>query len=243
MKQSSVSWTRLAAEAGAIVLSILLALGVDEWRTARVDRGLENEYLLRILEDLASNDDVLEVQRSSESSQITAARLVYPIVTHGDWSSADTSAVVVASYLASPSPTPTWVDDTFQELKSTGRMSLIRSASVRAELLAYYRFLEAHDYAYQLMSTEYRDALRGRMDPDVQLRIREACRPREASCPVDVDSPELRSFVAWLDGNPTLAEGLRKVIVQWTRGETEYLPEVAERTQQLREVVEAELEK
>jgi hypothetical protein len=233
----------VAVEAAVIVLSILLALGVDELREARRDRALELEYLTRLLDDLAENAEVLEGQRNSETAQIANARVVYPLVSRGEMDGVDTMTLVVASYNATPSPTPAWVDDTFEELKTTGRMSLIRSATLKGELLAYYRFLEARAYTYQLMSTEYRDALRARMDADLQLRIRQECRGagNQVGCPVDIQSPDLPSFFDWLSANEELAGGLRKVIVQWTRGETEYLPQVHERTEGLRRIIEAEL--
>ena len=41
--------------------------------------------------------------------------------------------------------------------------------------------------------------------------------------------------------NETLAEGLRRVIVQWTRAEEEFLPGVRERTTALLQTLESEL--
>ena len=54
-KATRVPWLRLIAEATAIVLSILLALGVDEWRDAARDRDLEREYLQRLVAHLDAN--------------------------------------------------------------------------------------------------------------------------------------------------------------------------------------------
>ena len=235
-----IPWLRLIAEAGVVVLSILLALAVDEWREGRRDRGFEHEYLQRLLNDADTNLSVITIIRDAQTSQVSNARLVYPLVSQGDWQDLDTATVVLASYLATPSPTPTWVDDTFEELKSTGRLALIRSATIRAELLAYYRYLEERDYTYELMSTGYRDAVRARMDPDLQLRIRAACRP-EPDCRVDVSSPGLDDYIRWLTSNRDLADGLRRVIVQWTRGNTEYLPRAEEQTLRLKALIEVEL--
>jgi hypothetical protein len=106
--------------------------------------------------------------------------------------------------------------------------------------MGHYRELEARDYTYRLMSTTYRDAVRSRMDPDLQLELR-ACRPRDPACPVDVANPTLGSYVDWIASNETLADGLRRVIVQWTRGEEEFLPDVEDRTRRLLANVEAEL--
>ena len=221
--------------------SILLALGVDEWRDEKRDRELENEYLVRLAEDLDTNITILEEQRRGDESKVANARAIYPLVSSGNWGELDSTIVIAASYYASPAATPGWIDDTFEELKSTGRLGLIRDPSIRRSLLAYYRYLEARDWAYQLMSTEYRDAIRARLDPDIQLQIREQCETRKVGCRISIDTAKAEEYINWLTNNQSLADGLRRVIVQWTRGATEYLPRVEERTLELRSLIEQEL--
>lgn len=236
------SWSRMGVEAVVFVISIVFALALDEWRTGLSDRALETEYLERLRADLQANLGLVDRQHDYQRRELAAAAIAYPVVSRGEWGGFDTATVVRASYLATPSATPVWVRDTFEELKSTGRMSLIRDASLRAEILAYHGYLETADYTYDLMSTEFRDAVRERMEPDLQLRIRTDCRPRDPSCQVPVAGPELGAYVDWLVGNEELARGLRRVIVQWTRGEEEYLPGVVERTQHLIGIIERTLD-
>ena len=163
------------------------------------------------------------------------------MVSDGNWDDLDKTIAITASYNASPAATPNWVDDTFEELKSTGRLGLIQNANIRRNLLAYYRFLEAQDWPYQLMSTEYRDAIRARLNPDIQLQIREQCRSREVGCRVTIDTSKAAAYLDWLTNNQILADGLRRIIVQWTRGESEYLPRVEDRTNELKNQIEDEL--
>jgi hypothetical protein len=236
-----IAWPRLGAEAVIIIASILLALGVDEWREEKHDRELESEYLVRLLEDLEANEAILNVQRRGDVTKVANARTIYPLISDGNWDDLDKTIAITASYNASPAATPNWVDDTFEELKSTGRLGLIQNANMRRNLLAYYRFLEAQDWAYQLMSTEYRDAIRARLNPDIQLQIREQCRSREVGCRVTIDTSEAAAYLDWLTNNQKLADGLRRIIVQWTRGETEYLPRVENRTNELKSLIEDEL--
>ncbi len=47
-QSKKISWPRMGVEAIIIIASILLALGVDEWREDRRDRMLEREYLGRV---------------------------------------------------------------------------------------------------------------------------------------------------------------------------------------------------
>lgn len=102
---SPIAWPRLGAEAVIIIASILLALGVDEWREEKRDRELENEYLVRLLEDLDANIVILNRQRESGTSQIANARAIYPLVTNGNLHGIDNTIAITASYNASPSAT------------------------------------------------------------------------------------------------------------------------------------------
>lgn len=239
-RSSGISWPRLGAEAAIIIASILLALGVDEWRQERNDRELEREYLARLIDDLDANLQIAETQLLADSRKVKHARRIYPLVSKGDMAGLDPATAVTASYGASPSDTPTWVDDTFEELQSTGRLSLIQEADIRRSLLSYYRYLKERDWTYQLMSRAYRDAIRTRMNPDLQLEIRSKC-VLDPACTIDPAAFELEEYVGWLSGNQELTEGLNRVIVQWTRGSTEYLPRVQIRTNELKKQIEAEL--
>lgn len=237
-----IAWPRLGAEAVMIIVSILLAFGVEEWREERSDRNIEREYLVRLLEDLAANITEAEFQGAQHALQVANARAVFPQVNSGEKSGLEDVIIVTASYNASPSAIANWVDDTFEELKATGKLSLIQSPEIRRTLLAYYRFLDTQDWAYELMSTSYRDAIRARMDPDLQLRIRENCRPRNVGCRIDIADFDVEEYLDWLTGNLALADGLRRVIVQWSRAEKDYLPAVKDRTRQLQQLIEEELD-
>lgn len=240
-ESKQVAWPRLGAEAFIIVVSILLAFAVEEWRDERSDRELEREYLSRLLEDIESNIAESERQSGGHAHQIANARAIYPFVNSGDNAGLESAVLVSTSYNASPSATASWIDDTFEELKSTGRLSLIRSANVRQSLLAYYRFLETQDWTYELMSTAYRDAIRARMDPDLQLLIRDQCRSREVGCQVEIDDIDVEDYLDWLTDNQELADGLRRIIVQWTRANDEYLPAVEVRSVELMQLIEKDL--
>ena len=84
--------------------------------------------------------------------------------------------------------------------------------------------------------------IRARMDPDLQLRIRSECRVQNlGECQLDLATPDIEEYVRWLSSNQMLADGLRRVIVQWTRGEKEYLPIVKRKTDEMKRVIEQEL--
>ncbi len=49
-----------------------------------------------------------------------------------------------------------------------------------------------------------------------------------------MDDYDVEEYLDWLTANQDLADGLRRVIVQWTRAGNDYLPAVEEQSLQLK---------
>lgn len=58
-----------------------------------------------------------------------------------------------------------------------------------------------------------------------------------------MDDYDVEEYLDWLTANQDLADGLRRVIVQWTRAGNDYLPAVEEQSLQLKRLIEYELDK
>ena len=77
MNNERIPWKRLFAEAVAIVLSILLAFGIDAWWDERNERIEEEELLLALqIEFEANRDEVASVIKVHENALQYAANLV-----------------------------------------------------------------------------------------------------------------------------------------------------------------------
>lgn len=242
MKQI-IPWNRFFAESLVIVSSILLAFAIEAWWEERNERELERGFLERLLQDQYANSEVISALQNQHAGTLVSARRIYPLIADGLDTGRELDSTIMDSYSASPSPSPTWVDDTFEELKSSGNIDLIQSSEIRMGLLEYYRYLDGADYTYEFMSTHYRDSVRSKIDPDVQLSIR-TCGRRlrmEQQCNIDNSQWDAAGYVKWLTNNSDLADGLRRVIVQFSRAETEYLPYALELTNGLIEVIRQEL--
>jgi len=236
----SRTWLRLGAEAIVVVGSILLALALDEWRVGLADRGLERQYLERLRADLITNLRRVESLQDVGMRRIRDADVLYPLIARGEWATMDTAAAVLASYSVSGSSVPRWAEDTFEELRSTGRMALIQDASLRTELIRYHGELEfGNANFFERMSDEYREAVRGRLEPGLQWRIRSlSCDPPTAACEEAVQSPGLSEYVNWLEGNEGLARQLTRVILFWNRTVEEVVPEIETQTKSLLERID-----
>jgi hypothetical protein len=238
-RKSGRTWLRLGAEAIVVVGSILLALILDEWRVGLGNRELEQQYLQRLRSDLNTNLRSVESLRSIGVGRIGVAEAVYPLIARGEWATTDTATAVLASYAASGAWIQLWANDTFEELRSTGRMTLIRDVSLRKELIRYYGDLEDVTVNFfGFMPREYRESVRGRMEPEVQWRLRSlSCYEPTAACVEAVKSPGLSEYVRWLDSNEELARHLTRTLLFWKRAVEEEVPDMETATRSLLESI------
>lgn len=134
---------RLAAEFVVIVVGVLGALGVDEWRTSSENRQLEAEYLGRLSNDLRADSAeqtrlLPALDRKEESIRQVQDWLAEPSSAEADLR--ELAAAVTVAGLAGSGPIPP-LRDTYDELLSTGRL-LFLETSLREELAAYYRSVD-----------------------------------------------------------------------------------------------------
>jgi len=134
---------RLGGEFIIIVAGVLMALAVDEWARESSDRTTEREYLEALVGDLDAEVEFLTAFPTG----------VLPLLELADSALAEVGPVARGT---APFPTDTIAflrqviasrrtiaiasagKPTFEELISTGSLRLIRSASLRSKLIAYY---------------------------------------------------------------------------------------------------------
>lgn len=136
-----LSWRSLLGEFFVVVLGVLVALWVDEIKEARVDAGLEVEYLHSLLidldADLAQFDSADAWSRRQEAAAATVLSLYDGTPTTK--SAAElVAAVETAGWQFFPSITRNTIDD----LKSTGNLRLIKDPTLRRAIASYYATLD-----------------------------------------------------------------------------------------------------
>ena len=129
---------RFAAEFVVIVAGVLAALAADGWRAERIDLAAEAEFLGRLRGDLeADTAELAKTQRMIEVKYSVLASL-----SRDGIDPEEIDPVRLATDLARATAW-TWSfqtvhDVTFQELRSSGRLNLIRNADLRSQLSSYY---------------------------------------------------------------------------------------------------------
>ena len=133
-------FSRILLELLIIVIGILIALALDSWNQEREDRALSQEYMDRLVADIRS-DVVLANQLlvGLESKSSSLAFLADLASDHSSTTS-NPSAILQAlpETLMLAFNAPSVRTATFDDMMSTGRLSLITSITLRDKVLEYY---------------------------------------------------------------------------------------------------------
>lgn len=137
------SWTTLTLELVLLVIGILLAFQLDRAYQAAQDRGLERRYLERLRVDLER--DIAEVDRVVELTATRSDQVALLVAAIDDPGMAEEqpAAFVRALEQVTWRSVPSITTNTYDELRNTGRTTLLRSEPLRNALADYYgRVLE-----------------------------------------------------------------------------------------------------
>lgn len=138
-----LNWRLLLGEFVVVVVGVLMALWVDQLREARVNAGLEVEYLESLLidldADLAQFDSTDSWMRRQEAAAATVLALY-----EGSPPTEDVADLVAAVETAGHQYFPAITRNTIEDLRSTGNLRLIRDPALRRAIAAYYATVDAN---------------------------------------------------------------------------------------------------
>jgi len=131
-------WRRAGFELAIVSLGVLVALLVDGWNKSRIERGIEREYLLRILEDVGEDRHEL----AALASALDAKRLAIRQLLSGPTGLEPLSDRELLATLVDASTAGFGVlrgnSTTFEDLRGTGSLALVSDPDVRARIVSYY---------------------------------------------------------------------------------------------------------
>lgn len=139
-----------------IVVGVLLALAVDQAVENSNNRDLERGYLQRLSGSLARDIETAETDLWRFGFEKTSAEAIYPLVLDPTLPLTDSLGFVVESIIVGFQNWSPVDDATFEELKSTGRLTLIRNEELRAAIGSYYRAREHGNAFVQRAEVSYR---------------------------------------------------------------------------------------
>lgn len=219
-----------------VVVGVLIALAVDNWRESQRDDRTEAQYLSSLVVDI--DNDLAELERAGAQAELieASARTVLEALDGGEPSLPGDSlayAVEYAGFLYFPAYFPY----TFDELVSTGNLRIIHDSELRRELAAYYNLIESEKQwwdRYRAIQARYTDVMQGTLGPDIRGRI-------TSDDPIGVSEEERLRIYRELLSRPNLEAALEGMIwlqdrqLRWHRVNRA-------RGERLRSLIMAELE-
>lgn len=198
---------RLAGEFVIIVLGVLVALAVDEWREVRAERARETAYYRAIVLDLDRELDEYDFALGFVGTSIEAARDVMALVEGRDRPEG-AGSLAESVRRASWVNYPAWSMATLDELLGSGSIRLLRDPALKRELLAYRDFV--NEWKPRLQGPEFQTFLEYR-------RHTRGWRPLtdgEEPAPEELAALD-RDLAGRLSGDPEIWGIVRGMIGEW----------------------------
>lgn len=123
-----------------VVVGILIALQVNNWNQLNNEKILEKEYLSSLLQDLDFDINSYRTTIRSDSSKVENARLLLQKFKQAETWTKDDLANTFREIAINANMKVQRV--TIDEIKSSGRITLIRNKELRLHLMTYYANLE-----------------------------------------------------------------------------------------------------
>lgn len=131
-------WFVVLVEVLVVIFGVFIGLQVDDWNQARQDREAEKRFLEQILLDLEQDQDILGFAKSYAQARAEFAVFVDEALDNPELAEANPGRFVVAVEQSAYTFFPVLYNHTFEELKSSGGLGLIRDKEVKNGLFRYY---------------------------------------------------------------------------------------------------------
>ena len=165
-------WTGVLIELVIVVVGVFFGLQVQAWATASAEQRRADVLLQQLRGDLDNERNLIHAY--VEYQQATAAYARTAITGLESPEAVDPPSWVASIYQASQVYSTSSNRATFDEMKSTGAIDLIRNARLRVMLIGYY----SYDWSQSsLMKAEapYRELVRSILPYGIQKAIKRSC--------------------------------------------------------------------
>ena len=153
----NIRW--LVAETLVVVLGILIALALDDYRTGIKERRLAIEYIGRIQDDLKQDLGYIAVAWTPRIKiKRESLEAIAPVIRGQSPVPADRVAflkLVSLGGVLGTSAGSWFTDTTFQDMRTTGNLRLIKDAAIRAEISEYYEMLQRQTRRVERRFSDY----------------------------------------------------------------------------------------
>jgi len=135
-------WLAVFVEVIVVAVGLLMAFQVDRWWEERGEREHEAAYVQRLIDDL--EEDIAGIEQGIELAEVRQefAELLMDVSADPALAEEQPTRFLVGVMQAPFTYTPSLSSHTFEDLRSTGNLALLRSNEVKDALYRYYGFDE-----------------------------------------------------------------------------------------------------
>ncbi|EED36175.1 conserved hypothetical protein [Luminiphilus syltensis NOR5-1B] len=150
-------WFAVAIEILVVMAGLLLAFQLDRWREDHAERQQERSYVNRLIADMQTDIPEIESAIALQQLRLELVDLLIAVGEDPKAAMAKPTVFMGAVSQAAYTYTPELTSYTFDNLRSTGDLRLIRSATLKNALFDYYAF-DASQRQYRPLhfATEHR---------------------------------------------------------------------------------------
>ncbi|HAW82013.1 MAG TPA: hypothetical protein DEO59_16780 [Balneola sp.] len=157
-----------------VVIGILIALQINNWNETQKDLKTEIRYLDRLITEV--NTDIENISRAITTDEYRKERALFLINASKDKSliTENPSYFIESIEYAGYTSTPVISNQTFEEIKSSGKLSLIRNEEVRNAISVYYTNAENRNqyrFITEDLQLKYLDYRVGILDAKQQITM------------------------------------------------------------------------
>jgi hypothetical protein len=240
---NQVPWLRVSVEGFVIVVSILLAFGIEAWWDGVQQRQREQLYLVQLHEDLAGAASMLESTLRWSENSVRAIERIVPLFAQGRMPDADTASFVADLYQASRLYTTAAGTSVFEDLDSGDDISLIGDPALRRSLSSLVASSSSYLRTFSnSLPGDYRIAVRRALPARLQSELLSTCPilPAEPLPCRGVEREDYADLLNSLSGRSDLVGPLNHLAAQYLTGQTNVLG-FLEATRDLRAALETHI--
>jgi hypothetical protein len=198
-----------------VVIGILIALQINNWNEYRKERLKEKAYLERLKEDLISDKKVIELNQDFYQDVFVAGSLVLSDAEGENGISASKWDILTSYFHASQIWPMLMQSSTYEELKSSGELSLIQNVTLRNRL-PFYHGNGLRRYSQTMgINPPYRKMVRGLIPSKIQNYMWDNCHATVGDnqilkkCDPFISEEDAEVLLVELSNNVKLIEELR----------------------------------
>jgi hypothetical protein len=157
-----------------VVIGILIALQVNNWNIQRQNKTAEEQYLERLVIELENDLESITISIQSNLSRKERGEFLIKTKTNPDLVEENPTYFIQSIEYTGYTNAPVISNHTFEEIKSSGKLSILRNEEIRTELAKYYTNIQyrgQYDFIAQDVQLKYLEAKTGILSEKRQMEM------------------------------------------------------------------------